>query len=134
MSHLGERVAALVDGELDHDSRDRAVAHLTRCEECRSAVREQRWLKSRMRELAATEPSAALRSSLFEIGRSWPAETSTGRPPSVTPRRSQACRCHPQLPRPTRVNSGHPGRIPGRVPTRTRPTGARPTGGAEPDW
>ncbi len=75
MSHLGERVAALVDGELDHDSRDRAVAHLTRCEECRSAVREQRWLKARMRELAATEPSAALRSSLFEIGRSWPAET-----------------------------------------------------------
>jgi hypothetical protein len=75
MSHLGERVAALVDGELDHDSRDRAVAHLARCEECRSAVSEQRWLKSRMRELAATEPSAALRSSLFEIGRSRPAGT-----------------------------------------------------------
>jgi hypothetical protein len=51
------------------------VAHLTRCEECRFAVSEQRWLKSRMRELAATEPSAALRSSLFEIGRSRPAET-----------------------------------------------------------
>jgi hypothetical protein len=75
MSHLGERVAALVDGELDHDSRDRAVAHLTRCEECRFAVSEQRWLKSRMRELAATEPSAALRSSLFEIARSRPDET-----------------------------------------------------------
>jgi len=38
-------------------------------------VSEQRWLKSRMRELAATEPSAALRSSLFEIGRSRPAGT-----------------------------------------------------------
>ena len=73
MSHLGERVAALVDGELDHDARDRAVAHLTRCEECRCAVSEQRWLKSRLHELAATEPSAALLSSLFDIGRSGPA-------------------------------------------------------------
>ncbi len=78
MTHLGERVAALVDGELDHDARDRAVAHLVRCQECRSAVDEQRRLKSRIRELSVTEPSAALLSTLFEIGlppAAYPAES-----------------------------------------------------------
>jgi anti-sigma factor RsiW len=63
--HLGERISALVDGELDHDARDRALAHLSRCELCRAAVAEERWVKARLKQLPATEPSAALLTSLF---------------------------------------------------------------------
>ena len=65
MSHLGDRVSALVDGELDHDARDRALAHLASCARCRAAVEEERWLKSRLRRLPASEPSANLLSALF---------------------------------------------------------------------
>ncbi|RFS84870.1 zf-HC2 domain-containing protein [Actinomadura spongiicola] len=52
MSCLGERLTALVDGELGHEERDRALAHLARCDRCRSEVASLRMLKGRLRELA----------------------------------------------------------------------------------
>lgn len=52
MSCLGERLTALVDGELGHDERDRALAHLARCERCRSEADALRRLKGRLRGLA----------------------------------------------------------------------------------
>ena len=63
--HLGDRMAALVDGELGHDERDRALAHLARCADCRLAVQQERWVKARLQSLPAGEPSAAMLSSLF---------------------------------------------------------------------
>ncbi len=36
MSHLGDRLSALVDGELDGAELDRAYAHLAGCTRCRS--------------------------------------------------------------------------------------------------
>ena len=69
MSHLGERISALVDGELDHDARDRALAHVASCARCRAAVEEERWLKARLHRLPATEPSADLLSALFAAPR-----------------------------------------------------------------
>ena len=69
MSHLGDRISALVDGELDHDARDRALAHIASCPRCRAAVDEERWLKSRLHRLPATEPSATLLSALFAAPR-----------------------------------------------------------------
>jgi anti-sigma factor RsiW len=51
MSHLGERLTALVDGELGHDERDRALAHLAACEQCRGEADTLRRLKSRLRSL-----------------------------------------------------------------------------------
>ena len=36
MSHLGDQLSALVDGELDGAERDRAHAHLASCEQCRA--------------------------------------------------------------------------------------------------
>ncbi|WP_113704450.1 anti-sigma factor family protein [Nonomuraea lactucae] len=51
MSHLGERVSALVDGELSHTDRDRALAHLAFCADCRREVESMRALKSRLRSL-----------------------------------------------------------------------------------
>ncbi|WP_225846221.1 anti-sigma factor [Streptomyces sp. HPF1205] len=44
--HLGDRLAAFVDGELTGDSRDRVLAHLATCPQCKAAAAEQRRLKS----------------------------------------------------------------------------------------
>jgi hypothetical protein len=44
--HLGDRLAAFVDGELTDDSRDRVLAHLVTCPQCKAAATEQRRLKS----------------------------------------------------------------------------------------
>jgi anti-sigma factor RsiW len=44
--HLGDRAAALVDGQLGHDARDRALAHLARCTQCQQEVELQRRLKA----------------------------------------------------------------------------------------
>ncbi|MEW1864889.1 zf-HC2 domain-containing protein [Streptomyces sp. NBC_00669] len=44
--HLGDRLSAFVDGELTDDSRDRVLAHLATCTQCKAAAAEQRRLKS----------------------------------------------------------------------------------------
>jgi hypothetical protein len=44
--HLGDRLAAFVDGELTDDSRERVLAHLATCPQCKAAATEQRRLKS----------------------------------------------------------------------------------------
>jgi anti-sigma factor RsiW len=51
MSHLGDRLSALVDGELDGAELDRAHAHLASCEQCRTEAAELRQLKQKLREL-----------------------------------------------------------------------------------
>jgi len=48
MSHLGDRLSALVDGELSHDERDRLYVHLAACEECRAEAAALRALKRRV--------------------------------------------------------------------------------------
>lgn len=44
--HLGDRLAAFVDGELADDARDRVLAHLATCPQCKAAATEQRRLKN----------------------------------------------------------------------------------------
>ncbi|GAA4774107.1 zf-HC2 domain-containing protein [Streptomyces sanyensis] len=44
--HLGDRLAALVDGELTHDARDRVLAHLATCPRCKAEADAQRRLKN----------------------------------------------------------------------------------------
>jgi anti-sigma factor RsiW len=46
MRHLGDAASALVDGQLDHAARDRALSHLARCAPCRAEVEAQRRIKS----------------------------------------------------------------------------------------
>ncbi|WP_327089548.1 anti-sigma factor [Nonomuraea sp. NBC_01738] len=65
MSHLGERVSALVDGELNHVERERALAHLTFCGDCRREVESMRALKSRLRSLDGPVMPADLTVSLL---------------------------------------------------------------------
>lgn len=58
--HLGDRLAAFVDGELDHDSRGRVQAHLATCDDCRGEAESQRRLKSLFSVAAYPAPSPAL--------------------------------------------------------------------------
>ncbi len=59
MSHLGDRLSALVDGELDGAELDRAHAHLARCEQCRTEAAELRALKQKLRGLMTGAPAEA---------------------------------------------------------------------------
>jgi anti-sigma factor RsiW len=59
MSHLGDRLSALVDGELDGAERDRAHAHLAGCAQCRTEAAELRALKQKLRGLTLDAPSEA---------------------------------------------------------------------------
>ncbi|MBA8948763.1 anti-sigma factor family protein [Actinomadura namibiensis] len=52
MSCLGERLTALVDGELGHEERELALAHLAFCDRCRKEADALRRLKSRLRGLS----------------------------------------------------------------------------------
>lgn len=67
MTHLLDRVAAFIDGELDHAERDRVMVHLATCTACRAEVAAHRALKSRLAGLAAPQPSAALLAELHRL-------------------------------------------------------------------
>jgi anti-sigma factor RsiW len=68
VSHLGERITALVDGELGNDERDRMLAHLAGCDMCRAEADAQRRLKQRMRSLGDGSPSPELLTRLYAMG------------------------------------------------------------------
>lgn len=57
MKHLGERVTALVDEQLDHDARDVALVHLARCSACQAAVAAERGVAAMLRNLPDVRPS-----------------------------------------------------------------------------
>jgi anti-sigma factor RsiW len=59
MSHLGDRLSALVDSELDGAERDRVHAHLASCEPCRAEAAELRALKRTLGTLTDGVPSEA---------------------------------------------------------------------------
>ncbi|MFE0673898.1 anti-sigma factor family protein [Streptomyces sp. NPDC058867] len=55
--HLGDRLSALVDGELGHDTRERVLAHLATCAKCKAEADAQRRLKNVFAEAAPPSPS-----------------------------------------------------------------------------
>ena len=79
MSHLGHRLSALIDGELDDAERDRVLVHLARCEPCRDEAIALRTLKRRMNALGEAAADAALTRRLIGLAQpgqsgspSWP--------------------------------------------------------------
>jgi anti-sigma factor RsiW len=65
---LGQQVASLVDGELDHTRRERAQRHLAHCATCRAEVDAHRRLKSLLAGLADEPPlPAALTARLLAL-------------------------------------------------------------------
>jgi anti-sigma factor RsiW len=65
--HLGERISALVDGELSHADRERALFHVANCATCRAALEEERAIKSRVAALAAPDPGEQLLARLRDL-------------------------------------------------------------------
>jgi hypothetical protein len=58
--HLGDRLAAFVDGELHDDARERVLAHLATCPGCKAAANDQRQLKNAVAAAAPPALSAGL--------------------------------------------------------------------------
>ncbi|MFD7666940.1 anti-sigma factor family protein [Streptomyces sp. NPDC059788] len=65
--HLGDRLAALVDGELGHDARERVLAHLATCGKCKAEADDQRRLKSVFAATAPPGPSEGLLARLQQL-------------------------------------------------------------------
>ncbi|GAB2671755.1 anti-sigma factor family protein [Kribbella swartbergensis] len=67
LQHPLDKLSAVVDGALDHDSRDKVLSHLVGCDSCRSEVDAQRRLKARMAALESPEPSTDLMQRLMGV-------------------------------------------------------------------
>jgi anti-sigma factor RsiW len=67
MSHLGRRLSALIDDELDAAERDRVLVHLAKCAACREDAIALRTLKRRMSALGEAAADAALTSRLMRL-------------------------------------------------------------------
>jgi anti-sigma factor RsiW len=68
MTHLGHRLSALIDDELDIEGRDRVLVHLAKCEDCRREAVALRTLKRRMNALGGdTEADSALTGRLMGL-------------------------------------------------------------------
>ncbi len=90
MSHLGHRLSALIDGELSHEQRERVLAHLAKCEPCRSEATALRVLKQRMHALGEATANTALTDRLVALGARGPLPGSIGLPRRRWPVRSLA--------------------------------------------
>ncbi|MER7670519.1 anti-sigma factor [Kitasatospora sp. NPDC096128] len=79
--HLGDRLSAFLDGELGHDSRERVLAHLATCPQCKAEADEGRSVKHLLTRTDTPGPSSALMARLMAVG-SLPddAPADTGRP------------------------------------------------------
>lgn len=67
VSHLGHRLSALIDGELDDAERDRVLVHLAGCEPCRGEAVALRTLKRRMNALGEAAADAELTRRLMGL-------------------------------------------------------------------
>ena len=67
MAHLGEDIAAYVDGQLSPESAIKADAHFARCERCRRSLEQQRALKERIGGFTNPPPPPTLLASLEDV-------------------------------------------------------------------
>jgi hypothetical protein len=93
--HLGSSVSALIDGQLDEESTERAWQHVMSCPPCRRLVEHEGWVKRQLAQIAggppADEPSDQFLGSLLDLdpaaSESW-AETERMEASSRTRRRA----------------------------------------------
>ena len=82
MSHLGERVSPLVDGQLGPDAAERALMHIAGCVECQTAVEVERLTKQRLSALGVPRPGGDFMHRLMELsGPSGPMPPRSGHVP-----------------------------------------------------
>jgi len=67
IGHLGDRVSALLDGQLSAAEEERAWAHVHACHQCRDLVEREGWIKTRLAGLSqgATAAPDHLKGSLL---------------------------------------------------------------------
>ena len=140
MSCLGERLTALVDGELGHEERDRALAHLAVCDRCRSEADALRSLKGRLRGLGAVPPrdgaddlpSPDFMARLRGLGRNGGLPGTDAPPGDDLPGDAPA---HEGLPQEGFPHGRHPGeRRPGGPGDRPGPDGPAPSSAPADAW
>jgi hypothetical protein len=68
VTHLDDRLAAFVDGELGHHAREKVLAHLADCADCRAEADFQRRLKATLTAAPTPGPSGDLMSRLLAMG------------------------------------------------------------------
>jgi len=67
MSHLGDRITALVDGELGHQARERALSHVAHCADCRVELEAHRAVKSLLAGAVPPDPPPATVAALHAL-------------------------------------------------------------------
>ncbi|WP_127130454.1 anti-sigma factor [Georgenia sp. SYP-B2076] len=67
MSHLGDDVSALVDGQLPPERAEEALAHLVTCEECAAEVANERAYRQRLSQAWDVAPSVELTNRLMRM-------------------------------------------------------------------
>jgi anti-sigma factor RsiW len=67
VTHLGQRLSALIDGELSGSERERVLLHITRCGSCQDEVAALRTLKRRMNALGEAAAGAGLTGRLMGL-------------------------------------------------------------------
>lgn len=70
--HLGIAVSALLDGQLDPSSAERAWAHIGACDTCRRQVEREGWVKTQLAAMTGDDgaPPQQLLGSLYGLGSS----------------------------------------------------------------
>jgi hypothetical protein len=72
VTHPRALLSAFVDGELDHDSRERILTHLAHCGDCRSAAEAERQVKALLGRMTEPALSERLHASLLDIAQPIP--------------------------------------------------------------
>jgi anti-sigma factor RsiW len=89
LTHLGQRLSALIDGELDGSERERVLLHMAKCGSCRNEVAALRMLKRRMNDLGEAAAGAGLTGRLMSLRESGLADSmpsaEAGWPPPPPP-------------------------------------------------
>ncbi|WP_158604353.1 anti-sigma factor [Nocardioides mangrovicus] len=70
--HLGDRVSALVDGQLSAQEEEQAWSHTMSCAACRRLVEREGWMKSRLAGMSAApaagpQPRPGLLGALYDV-------------------------------------------------------------------
>jgi hypothetical protein len=88
--HLGSSVSALLDGQLDGESTERAWRHVLHCPPCRRLVENEGWVKRQLAQIGDGErvdsPPDRLVGSLLDLDPA--AVWTTAPPPPPDPERS----------------------------------------------
>jgi anti-sigma factor RsiW len=94
VTHLGQRLSALIDGELDGAERDRVLVHLARCEPCRREAIALRMLKRRMNALGEAAADSTLTFRLMGLAQPSDPSPLQGGPIPAAPWSSLAFAAH----------------------------------------